>query len=297
MCMSEGKEFAFTLKDDYAFKRLLGVEENKELLQDFLECVLGLESKQISGLELLDKELKKEHIEDKTAILDIQVRLKSGMLIDVEIQRSWNRLFPERSFAYLTKMYSSNLKAGKSFSQANKCVGINIIEKGFNLTDEIHSMGAFMLKNTDTVLTDAITMHFLNLERVKDLPIADGKTKEGQLINWMKIIYTSKKEERDMLATTSPIFKLLNEKIEEIRRSPEEQRLFDARMKMRSDILGEMELSYQEGIKKGIEKGIEKGSYNAKLETVRKCLVLNMPVETIKQITGLSEEEIKTLQI
>ena len=29
-------EFNFTLKDDYAFKRLLGVEENKEILQDFL---------------------------------------------------------------------------------------------------------------------------------------------------------------------------------------------------------------------------------------------------------------------
>ena len=60
------EEFVFTLKDDYAFKRLLGVEENKEILQDFLECVLDLNSNKIAGLELLDKELKKEHIEDKT---------------------------------------------------------------------------------------------------------------------------------------------------------------------------------------------------------------------------------------
>ena len=285
------EEFVFTLKDDYAFKRLLGVEENKAILQDFLACILDLNSNKIAGLELLDKELKKEHIEDKTAILDIQVRLKDGTLIDVEIQRSWNRLFPERSFAYLSKMYSSNLKAGEPFSHANKCVGINIIEKGFNLTDEIHSRGLFILENTNLILTDAITMHFLNLARVKDLPITSGKTREEQLINWAKMIYTNKKEERHMLATTSPIFKLLNEKIEEITRSPEEQRLFDARMKMRSDILGEMELNYEEGI----EKGIEKGSHAKAIETARNCLVLNMPISTITQITGLSEEEVTSL--
>ena len=75
---SEG--FAFTLKNDYAFKRLLGVEENKAILQDFLECVLDLEHDEIEGLELLDKELKKDHAEDRTGILDIQVRLRNGML-------------------------------------------------------------------------------------------------------------------------------------------------------------------------------------------------------------------------
>ena len=79
--------FAFTLKNDYAFKRLLGVEENKAILQDFLECVLDLEHDEIEGLELLDKELKKEHAEDRTGILDIQVRLRNGMLIDVEMQQ------------------------------------------------------------------------------------------------------------------------------------------------------------------------------------------------------------------
>ena len=62
-----------------------------------------------------------------------------------------------------------------------------------------------------------------------------------------------------MLAETSPIFKLLNEKIEDITRSPEEEMLFDARMKMRSDILGEMELNYAEGLERGIEKGLERG--------------------------------------
>ena len=306
--MSTSKnEFCFTLKDDYAFKRLLGVEENIDILKDFLECVLDFEPDEILGLQLMDKELKKDRIENKIGILDIQVHLKDGYLVDIEIQRTWNKVFPERSFAYLAKMYASSLKAGESFLKPNRCVGINIIEKGFNLSDKIHSIGSFRLEGKDEILTKAITMHFLNLEKVKDLPISKGKTKEGKLINWMKIINAEDKEVRSMLAKTSPIFKLLNEKIEEIMRSPEEERFFDSRMKMRSDILGEMELNYNEGLAKGLEKGIEKGIekgreegreegiYSKAIETAKKLIGMNLSIENIAKATGLSKEEIEKL--
>ena len=111
----EAKELCITLKNDYLFKRLLGVEENKPILQDFIECVLDLSFERIAGLELLDKELKKEKKEEWTGILDVQVRLKDGTLIDIEIQTVWSNLFIERSFAYLNKMYTSELRAGGSF--------------------------------------------------------------------------------------------------------------------------------------------------------------------------------------
>ena len=106
-----------------------------------------------------------------------------------------------------------------------------------------------------------------------------------------------------MLAKTSPIFKLLNEKIEEIMRSPEEERFFDSRMKMRSDILGELELNYNEGLAKGLEKGIEKGReegreegiYSKAIETAKKLIGMNLSIENIAKATGLSKEEIEKL--
>ncbi len=73
------------------------------------------------------------------------------------------------------------------------------------------------------------------------------------------MIDAESEEVRDMLAETSPIFKLLNERIEDITRSPEEEMLFDARMKMRSDILGEMELNYAEGLERGKVEGRAEG--------------------------------------
>ena len=70
-----------TLRNDYLFKRLLGAEENKACLQDFLECVLDMEAGTITDLELLDKELAKDAVTDKTSILDVKARLKDGTSI------------------------------------------------------------------------------------------------------------------------------------------------------------------------------------------------------------------------
>ena len=102
-----------------------------------------------------------------------------------------------------------------------------------------------------------------------------------------------------MLAETSPIFKLLNERIEDITRSSEEEMLFDARMKMRSDILGEMELNYAEGLERGIEKGLERSRAEGVTEGIR-AMARNMKKEKcdvalIARITGLSQEEIERL--
>ena len=74
-----------TLRNDYLFKLLLGSEENKVCLQDFLECVLDMPVGMIADLELLDKELSKDAISDKTGILDVKLRLKGGTTIDIEI--------------------------------------------------------------------------------------------------------------------------------------------------------------------------------------------------------------------
>ena len=72
-------ELQITLTNDYAFKRLLGSEENKPLLQDLLECILDLSPEDVSELELMDKELTKEDLSDKTGILD--VKLETAMLM------------------------------------------------------------------------------------------------------------------------------------------------------------------------------------------------------------------------
>ena len=148
---------------------------------------------------------------------------------------------------------------------------------------------------THKVITKAIEMHFLNLEKADNLPIQKGNTRRAHLINWMKIISTDKKKERYMLAATSPVLELLNEKIEEIVRSPEEQRLFDSRMKLKSDIVGGFEAKFREGMQQGIEKGREEGIEERNIFLARSFRDMGVPLDKIAKATGLSEEKIASL--
>ena len=104
------KLFKITLRNDYAFKRVFGVEENKDVLQDLLECILDIPPETIAGLELLDKEFQKELLSEKLGILDIKLRLNDGTFVDIEIQNSWNSEFVQRTIFYWAKMYTENLK-------------------------------------------------------------------------------------------------------------------------------------------------------------------------------------------
>ena len=126
------KLFKITLRNDYAFKRVFGVEENKDVLQDLLECILDIPPETIADLELLDKEFHKELLSEKLGVLDIKLRLKDGTFVDIEIQNSWHFDFPERTLYYWSKMYNENIKQGQDYTKLPKCITINLIGKGFN---------------------------------------------------------------------------------------------------------------------------------------------------------------------
>ena len=157
-------ELQITLTNDYAFKRFLGSEENKPILQDLLECILGLSADEITGLELMDKELTKEELSDKSGILDVKLRLTNGTVIDIEIQASWNASFIKRTLFYWAKMYTADFKAGESYDKLHKCITINIIADGFQLNDAIHSEYVLQEKAAHTMLTDVLEVHFLDLQ-------------------------------------------------------------------------------------------------------------------------------------
>ena len=119
------KLFKITLRNDYAFKRVFGVEENKDVLQDLLECILDIPPENIAGLELLDKEFHKELLSEKLGILDIKLRLKDGTFVDIKIQNVWHRDFAERTLYYWSKMYNEAIKQGQDYTNLPKCITIN----------------------------------------------------------------------------------------------------------------------------------------------------------------------------
>jgi len=310
------EELQITLTNDYAFKRLLGSEENKPLLQDFLECILDLTPQQVIGLEFMDKELTKEEFSDKTGILDVKLKLIDGTIIDIEIQASWNASFVKRTLFYWAKMYTADFKAGESYDKLHRCIAINIIADGFRLNDAIHSEYLLQEKTAHTVLTDVLEVHFLDLQAAKTAKEKGKATgKQGQLINWLRFIGATDRKERAMIATMSPVLQMLNEKIDVLTLSPTERKLYESRMKLKSDITTISETQFSAGVERGkslglaegkslglaegkslgLAEGEVRGSRQKALETARNLLVIGLSVENIAKATGLTVQEVETL--
>ena len=282
-------ELQITLTNDYAFKRFLGSEENKPILQDLLQCILGLSSDEITGLELMDKELTKEELSDKSGILDVKLKLANGTVIDIEIQASWNASFVKRTLFYWAKMYTADFKAGESYDNLHKCITINIIADGFHLNDAVHSEYLLQEKRAHTLLTDVLEVHFLDLQAAKRATEEESaENKQVPLINWLRFIGTSDKEERAMIAKTSPILKMLNEQIDILSLSPVERKLYESRMKLKSDIATISEDQFK--------AGLQEGKLEGKLETARILKQLGDSTQKIVQATGLTPAEVEAIK-
>ena len=280
--------FKVTLRNDYAFKRVFGVEENKDVLQDLLECILDILPENIAGLELLDKEFHKDSISDKTGVLDVKLRLKNNTIIDIEIQNRWNSEFVQRTIFYWAKMYTENLKTSDVYTKLPKCITINIVGEGFDLNNLIHSEYNVVEKHLNDRLSDELEIHFLNLAKVKEQKESfEQDEKKKKLYNWLKFIETDDEEVRNMLAQESPMMTKANATIEVMEMSPKEKWLYENRMKYEHDKASWKHVGYQEGI--------DKGAHQAKVETAKNLLAMNFPIENIAQATGLSLEEIKKL--
>ena len=290
-----------TLRNDYLFKRLLGAEENKACLQDFLECVLDIEAETITDLELLDKELSKDTVTDKTGILDVKVRLKDGTMSDIEIQNSWSGEFIPRTLFYWAKMYTEGFKEGEPYTSLTQCITINLVAESFKLNTQVHSVYRILEQRNYQQLTDLLEIHFLNLSKASQTALLQQEPieKEQKLIHWLQFINTDDQKERAMLATTSPILQMLNEKIDVLTLSPTERKLYESRMKLKSDIATISETQFSAGVERGLAEGkslgLAEGSRQAKLETAKNLLHFGLSRENIAQATGLSPAEVDAL--
>ena len=98
-----------------------------------------------------------------------------------------------------------------------------------------------------------------------------------------------------MIATKSPVLQMLNEKIDVLTLSPTERKLYESRMKLKSDITTISETQFSAGVERGKSLGLAEGSRQKALETARNLLVIGLSIENIAKATGLTVQEVETL--
>ena len=279
---------------DWGFKTIFGQTANKDLLIDFLNNLLTGEQ-EIEDITFLDKELLGEIRSDRSVIYDIYCTTKNGEHIIVEMQNRAQEYFRERALFYLSRAIVRQGKKGEEWQFKLKAV-YGVFFMNFLPEGMAHKL------RTDIVLADRET-HEPFLDKLRfifiELPAFQKKAEECEtdFERWIYILKNMETSPKELLFARNPIFRKLAA-ITDISALPEEERdKYENSIDIFRDNLAVMAAARNEGEREGIAKGMAKGKAEGKAEKQREIVLrmqeMGLPIETICQATGLSEEEIK----
>ncbi|MGB0521680.1 MAG: Rpn family recombination-promoting nuclease/putative transposase [Flammeovirgaceae bacterium] len=270
---------------DYGFKRLFGEEPNKDLLLDFLNELLKNEQGKITSLTYLKSDRLGNSESDRKAVFDLYCENEEGEKFIVELQKTKQKFFKDRTVYYSTFPIREQAKRGSDWSFELKAVyTIAILDFVFDSAMDEPNKFRYDVKLTDIetceVFYDKLTFIYLEMPKF-------NKTVEllkSRFDKWMYVIRNLNKLDRIPNELRESIFERLFEVAEIARFSKEEAEAYEDSLKSYRDLKNSLDTAFEEGIEKG------------KKEVVRNSLSAGLSLEVIANITGLSQEEIKKIQ-
>lgn len=279
----------YTFKTDTLFKMLF--VKHEDLLQKLVAALLGISVDSIQQFAIQNPDISPENLEDKFCRLDINM-IVNGQLIDLEIQVCNEGDYPERVMYYWAREFSSALPAGQSYSVLPRTIIISIID--FNLFGcaEYNSFFQPLEVTRHTLLSDKMGFHFFEL---KKLP--DNVTEDDPLLLWLSLFKADTKEELEKIRKLEvPEMEQAINAYYTITASSEFREKERLREKARHDEAQALYHAEQKGIAKGKIEGKQEGIAERNREIVRNLLAMDMPLNQIVKVTGLTQKEIEELR-
>jgi len=277
-------------KVDFAFKKLFGSEENKDLLISFINSILP-DDKQIKSVELKNPYNIANYKKGKMTILDIKAVDEKGTWFDIEMQIAEQGYYDKRALYYWSKVYTDQIESGEYFETLRKTISINILD--FNYLDEkdFHNSYGIYNRKSDKELSDIFDMHFIELEKF-DKDYKDIKT---ALDRWAAFLNKAYEINKDNIPPELAVDKEVRKAIETLDimyLNKEERELYENDLKLLRVQKSEIKAAERKGLEKGLEKGIEEGLK----KTARNLITKGLDVSFIIEITGLDENDILRLK-
>jgi predicted transposase/invertase (TIGR01784 family) len=261
--------------DDYIFKLLFGEESGVERLANLLQSVLRLSDDEYSEITIVDPHLLREYKGDKLGILDVKVKIKTGKLVNVEIQVEPSPVLRERVVFYAAKMITGQMKSGNNHSEIKRVISIIITAHNFiNDSEKYHNRYTLYDLETGSEFSDILEIHSIELPKI---PSADDGT---QLWWWTKFLSAKSREEFVMLAEQNMQVKNAVVRLMELSADERTRMLYESRHKMEWDNWGR-------------EREAEKKGHT---DVARNLIEMKLPIDQIIKATGLTLEEIQALQ-
>ncbi len=294
---------------DLVFKKLFGVEENKDLLIDLINSIVSQED-QVKDITLLNPYNPQNFREDKLSILDIKAEGETGKKFNIEIQISDEADYDKRALYYWAKLYTEQLQAGVDYSTLTKAIGIHILNfTSIPKAKKYHNVFHIREKESNILYFKDLELHTIELKKFLD----EAGTHLPDLIKRVK-------SKMDLWCAFLTKYDLLN-------KDSLTGALDDQHLKKALDVLDVMSLNrhereeYEEhlkwlrietntlkkaedkgiaqgiaqGMAQGIAQGMAQGMAQGKTELLKRMHAKNMSLEEMAQLADMSISEIKEL--
>lgn len=153
---------------DIAFKKIFGVEENKDLLISLINSIVGA-ADQVSDVTLLNPYNPKTFREDKLSILDIKAVGTDGKRFNIEIQISDEADYDKRALYYWAKLYTEQLKTADDYSALSKAIGIHILNfTSIPQAKKYHNVFHVKEKESELLYFMDLELHTIELKKFSE---------------------------------------------------------------------------------------------------------------------------------
>ena len=281
---------------DYGFKRLFGEEPNKDLLLDFLNELLKNEQGKVTSLTYLKSDRLGGIEEDRKAIFDLYCENEHGEKFIVELQKTKQKFFKDRTVYYSTFPIREQAKRGSEWNfELNAVYTVAILDFVFDADKADNKKYRYDVKLSDIetckVFYDKLTFIYLEMPKFSK-PIEELKTRFDK---WMYVIRNLNKLERVPNELRESIFEKLFEVAEIAKFSKEEAEAYEESLKSYRDLKNSLDTAFEEGMEKGREEE-RKNSEVEKKEIVKKLLGIGLDIPSISKATGYTESEIEEIR-
>lgn len=281
---------------DFAFKKLFGSEENKDLLISLINAIIS-KDQQVVEVELKNPYNLADYRAGKISILDIKAKSEKGCWFNVEMQISEDYNYDKRAIYYWAKLVTEQLSEGHMYKELKKTISINIMDFNFIPdTDEMHN--CYKIINTvtgkDDRLHDIFELHYIELRKFKK----NYQEITSVLDRWSSFLTQAAKLNKDNIPDQLKSDKNIVKAISAVDRmfNEEERMVYETRMQSLADIESKIASAEEIGIEIGMEIGMEKGMEKATQDIALNMLEMNAEVNVISAATGLTPAMIEQLQ-
>ena len=325
--MRQTEERYISLLTDFGFKRIFGSDINKDLLIDFLNSLFNGEQV-VKEVTFLNSEHVGDVYAERKAIFDVYCENEHGEKFIVEMQNAYQTYFKDRSLYYATFPIREQAPKGDNWNFKLQHVYVvallnyDMNEEAFSHESINHDVG-LLDKQTHKVFNNKLTFKYVEIARFNK----DINELETNFDKWLYVLRNLSRLDNQPTYLRNEVFNRLFSQAEIARFDKKELKAYEDSLKAYRDIKNSLDTAKEEGRAEGLAEGraeghaeglaeglaegrakghaeghaegraegLAEGASEKALAVARELLAMNMSIDNIKKVTGLTDDEIHNL--